>query len=445
MPSVAWTPDGRWVAAAHREPDDAHDRIYLFSLTGHRRPLTRPPEAYHGDYMPAFSPDGRAVAFCRLSGFSASEIYLQPLDTTLQPAGTAHRLTNYKRWAVNPVWVRDGRSLLYVLGERPDAMLRREVRMIDSSGNPESDRAMPLGEPAYQVTAGRRLVYSTLKRETDIWRAKVTAVGEMPGGAELFITSTWPDSKARYSPDGKNIAFVSERSGWPEIWISTAAGSNQTKITSFGGPLIGPPSWSPDGHSLVFHARSEGHGDLYAIAATGGSPVRLTANPADDVMPAYSHDGRWIYFNSLRTGQYQIWKMPAGGGEAVRLTTHGGQSAAESKDGNKVYYVASSGKEIWQVPSDGGPETELAGPVNELAIGFAVTGKGIYYTAPPHSGEDCFIRFFNFASRRSRPVARVSRPGDWTLSVSPDDGYLLVSLMEKPKHDLMLSESFRLP
>ena len=94
------------------------------------------------------------------------------------------------------------------------------------------------------------------------------------------------------------------------------------------------------------------------------------------------------------------------------------------------------------MPSNGGPETRLAGPVNELAIGFAVTGKGIYYTAPPHSGEDCFIRFFNFASHRSRPVARVSRPGDWTLSVSPDDGYLLVSLIEKPKHDLMLSESF---
>ena len=87
MPSVAWSPDGRWIAASHSEPDDAHDRIYLFSLTGGKRALTVPPEAYQGDYMPSFSPDGRALVFCRLSGFSASELYLQDLGTDLQASG----------------------------------------------------------------------------------------------------------------------------------------------------------------------------------------------------------------------------------------------------------------------------------------------------------------------------------------------------------------------
>ena len=70
---TGWPLDSRF----HSEPDDAHDRIYLFSLTGGKRSLNVLPEAYQGDYMPSFSPEGRVLAFCRLSGFSASELYLQ--------------------------------------------------------------------------------------------------------------------------------------------------------------------------------------------------------------------------------------------------------------------------------------------------------------------------------------------------------------------------------
>ena len=67
LASLAWSPDGKWLAVSHREQGPAHEGIYLFSLTGEKRQLTSPPENAFGDHMPSFAPDGRKLAFCRLS------------------------------------------------------------------------------------------------------------------------------------------------------------------------------------------------------------------------------------------------------------------------------------------------------------------------------------------------------------------------------------------
>ena len=101
--SLAWSPDGRWLVVAHRERDEQGEALFLISAqTGEKRRLTQPPRGYLGDLTPAFSPDGRAVAFSRLSGPGASEVYLQPLSGDFETAGEARRLTTNGRWAVEP-------------------------------------------------------------------------------------------------------------------------------------------------------------------------------------------------------------------------------------------------------------------------------------------------------------------------------------------------------
>ena len=441
--TMAWSPDGASLAASHREPSDSCERIYLFSLGGDVRPLTSPPRGTHGDYMPAFSPDGHSIAFSRLSGYSAAELWLQSLDRNLLAVDQGHQLTDHNRWAANPAWMPDGRLLLFVLSERPDAVNGRELRIIGTSGDPASEHTIPLDVPPYQFSAGRRLVYSTYIEEVDIWRARVPGSGEPPSIAEPLVVSTRPDTKARYSPDGKTIAFVSERSGSPEIWSASSDGSNAARLTSFGGPLMGPPAWSPDGKSLVFHCRPEGQSDLFTIHSSGGPPKRLTTGAADDTMPVYSNDGRQIYFTSLRSGQRQIWSMPTEGGAAVQLTTRGGNRPIPSPDGNTVYYASDSRNSIWQVPSTGGIEREVVASVHDPPFGFAVTSGGIYYPSPPHSGDHRYIRFFSFASGESRPVVQIDKPVGWTLNLSPDERYLLFDQWEKPKIDLLLVDNFR--
>ncbi len=439
LPSLAWSPDGRWLAVSHNEREDTIEALFLVSaVSGEKRRLTEPPRGYDGDYMPAFSPDGRAVAFARLSGWSASDVYLLPLSENLAVAGPLRRIGAAGRWAISPAWSPDGRHILYLFG---DPFGQAELRRSSVSVPAASEPVTSLEGDAFQLSLGRHLVYSQETGDTNIWRAEIPLPGGPPAVPGLLIASTRHDWQPRYSPDGKKIAFGSTRSGAREIWIADADGSNCTQLTSFGGPTVGFMNWSPDGRWLVFHARPQGQADLYTIAASGGGPKRLTTDPSDDVTPSFSHDGRWIYFASLRSGQWETWRMPAVGGDATRITHAGGVEMPLEAPGGKAVYYCLPGNGIWRAAAEGGEVVQVAGPVSRMCA-FAVASRGIYYTAPPdaRSGHST-IQFLDFAGA-SRPVVVSDRPFGMGLTVSPDQSVVLFTRLDQANSDLMWIEDF---
>lgn len=440
--AITWSPDGRWIAASHREPGEPSEGIYLFSLTGDKQRLTQPIPGYRSDNMPAFSRDGRAIAFCRLPGGFVSEIYVQSLDANLRPTGTVRRLTNDKRWSAQPVWSDDGRSILYVFGD--DSSKAREIRTIEIGAPQKPARTITVNDEVSEFALGSHLVYSRQIEDTNIWRAELPRSGNPPNKAELLISSTRVDQTPKYSPDGKTIAFISSRSGSREVWVSKADGSNAIRITNFAGPMVGHPSWSRDGQWIIFHARPEGPTDIFAVPAAGGPTRRITTNSWEDHYPTYSHDGRSIFFSSRRSGQMQIWRMPADGGPAVQITTAGAShNPSESADGKKVYYhVLRDPGEIWSIPVEGGEAVKVAGPTQRFPVGFAVTTEGVYYGAPPHADDQRFVRFFNFSTGQDRPVAIANRPFHSGMSVSPDSRYILFDQYDESGSDLMMVENF---
>jgi Tol biopolymer transport system component/DNA-binding winged helix-turn-helix (wHTH) protein len=443
--ALSWSADGRWIAASHRAPGAITEGIYLFSLTGERRQITFPPLHSHGDHGPAFSPDGHALVFCRLEGFNTSEIYLLRLDEHLNPIGKPQALTRHLRWAVNPLWTSDGTAVLYVFGEVPNARSPREVRLIDILNSRPAERTIPFDANVGRISLGAHLVYSQERVDTDIWRAPIPPPGEPPAVPERFVDSTVSEYGARYSPDGRKIAFVSMRSGLPEIWNANADGSGMTRLTHLlqAAPL-NPPAWSPDGRQLLFCGRNGAFLNLLVMPSEGGTPRPLTNSAFDENMPTYSRDGRWIYFNSMRSGRRQVWKMPAAGGEAVQITTGGGLRPLESPDGKWIYYVAESGGTIRQVPTDGGKETDVVSCVHPTAYGFAVTEQGIYYRDCSESAKQ-HIRLFRFATRRSRLIAEANEmPFGTSLTVSPDEKHLLFDQATPMDADLILLENFRI-
>jgi Tol biopolymer transport system component/DNA-binding winged helix-turn-helix (wHTH) protein len=441
---IAWSPDGRWIAVSHRQPEDVSEGIYLFSSTGEKRRLTTPSGA-RGDHFPSFSPDGRAVAFCRLPGGFVTEIYVLPLGEGLQPLGPARRLTDHKRWSGQPVWTPDGRSIVYVFGEH--AGRRREIRRINVADRQESTEAVPVNDQVSEISIGRHLIYSSRFEDTNIWRAKLPRDGDPPVNAEPFIASTHEDQTPSFSPDGKRIAFVSGRSGSREVWVSNADGSNATRMTSFGGPMVGNPKWSPDEQWIVFHARPNGPTDLFAIPSGGGRTEQLTSNSTEDSYPIYSQDGKAIFFSSRRSGEMQIWKMALDTRDAVRISTAEKAHVLEmSPDGTTIFYhLQQDPGEIRSVPAGGGESSRVVGPTQLYPSGFTVTAKGIYYGAPPHAGETRFIYFFSFATGRSAPVVLANHPFHTGMTVSPDGRYILFDQYDETTSDLMLVENFVLP
>jgi Tol biopolymer transport system component len=248
------------------------------------------------------------------------------------------------------------------------------------------------------------------------------------------------DGAGRTSPDGKRVAFCSDRSGFPEIWVADPDGQNPVQLTAMGA-YSGSPRWSPDGERIAFDCNVSGHFEIYVGNASGGRSTRMTNGPGDSAIASWSRDGKWIYFRSLRSGGNQVWKIPSAGGEPVQVTRNGGFCAAESADGASLYYTkADNVSGLWVMPVAGGEERRVLESVKLRA--FAVAKDGIYFLAPgPSNGT--LLQFHNPATARTITLGAIEKPVFLYLDVSPDGRSLLYSQHDQEVQDLMLVENFR--
>jgi TolB protein len=151
-----------------------------------------------------------------------------------------------------------------------------------------------------------------------------------PDGSGLTqVTSSWAiDVSPAWSPDGKFLAFVSDRGGTPQIYmldLSRGAESenNRPVRLTWEGDYNSSPAWSPDGQRIAFAGRRAGQFDLMVIElgkGPGGSVRALTETPFNEEDPAWSPDGRSLAFASDRYGNYDIFSISVYGGAARRLT-----------------------------------------------------------------------------------------------------------------------------
>jgi Tol biopolymer transport system component len=246
----------------------------------------------------------------------------------------------------------------------------------------------------------------------------------------------------RYSPDGNQIAFVSDRSGHSEIWLANADATNQVQLTSLPSDQAGSPSWSPDGQKIAFGWRDGGSTQIYTIPVTGGKPLQITNMSPGCSIPRYSRDGKWIYFGSRRTGRFEIWKISSAGGEPVQVTRNGGHTADESPDGAWLYFThdESTLTALMKMPSAGGPETQVVAEVWLRA--FAPAMHGVYYIRKD-GPKNAAIRFLNEQSGVERQVQALTKPLWSFLSVSPDEQFVLWTQADQYGSDLMMIQNFR--
>jgi len=111
------------------------------------------------------------------------------------------------------------------------------------------------------------------------------------------------------SPDGRRIAFASDRDGKLELYVMNADGSGQRRLTRSAANAF--PAWSPDGRKIAFVSDRDGNLELYVMNADGSGQRRLTQNPGVDGSPAWSPDGRRIACGCERRGNFDIYVMSA--------------------------------------------------------------------------------------------------------------------------------------
>jgi Tol biopolymer transport system component len=439
---VAWTPDSRKLAIVDKyAPDNPMSIFLLDPATGERKQLTFPPPKALGDSAPSFSPDGSSIAFIRTFSLAVTDIFIVPVA-----GGEPRRLTHDGRRIFGMVWDRTANRIIFSSSRAGSARL---WRIAPNGGGLE--RIVNIGENASFVTVspqGDRLAYTRSQIDTNVWRYAVPQSGGDPQPLRLF-PSNRQETGPRYSPDGRRIAFSSNRSGSQEIWIADSEGASALPLTSFGGPATGSPNWSPDGRTIAFDSRPDGNPDIYLISAEGGAPRRFTSDPSAEVVPTFSNDGRWIYFASNRTGGFQLWKKPAGSGDAVQVTRDGGFRAVESADGKWLYFAKSpTGPGLWRMPVQGGLEEPVLESLSGGFFGYwELSSNGVYYLDRREvegEGVKYSLRLLALNPRSDTLVMPMPRrPYNAGLSLSPDGKYLLYTQVDQSDTDIILVNHFR--
>jgi len=296
---LRWSPDGNWFLTSERSQPGEPLSLYRVSIDGteHRR-LTFPPSNFYGDTLPAFSPDGKLIAFAR--NFSSGGIDVFVVNAG---GGEPRRITFDGEHIRGIAFSQDGQEIIFS-SARSGGERRALWRIPVGGGTPGR---LPFGSDDAECptipNVGNNLAYVESIDSDKIWAYDIGAPGEAATPGRIAIASRQHQAAPQFAPDGRRVAFASTRSGSWEIWVSSPDGSNAVQLTNFGNRQTGSPHWSPDGKQLAFDARPEQHSDIYVIDAAGGKPRPVTHSGNNDaVVPNWSRDGRWIYYASNAGG-----------------------------------------------------------------------------------------------------------------------------------------------
>jgi TolB protein len=141
---------------------------------------------------------------------------------------------------------------------------------------------------------------------------------------QRLTTTAANETQPALSPDGRHIAYLSDESGVPKLWMSAADGTNPQPLTAgfgFAGSIEASPSWAPSGDRIVFVSTTGGTAGLYIVAIAGGTPSPLVVDQNADVEPAWSADGKGVAFASNRAGVTNIFTVDVATLQIRQLTT----------------------------------------------------------------------------------------------------------------------------
>ena len=188
---------------------------------------------------------------------------------------------------------------------------------------------------------GTKVAYVTAQQQGQ-GRLYSLIVSDQDGENEhTIMESTDPIMSPAWSPDSRQLAYVSFEGNRSSIFVQTLRTGNRFQVSSKPG-INGAPAFSPDGRKLVVTLGGvDGNLDIHVLDITSRQTRRLTTHRAIDTEGTWSPDGRYIYFTSDRSGGPQVYRVSANGGTPERVTFEGSYNARPrlSPDGSRLAMV----------------------------------------------------------------------------------------------------------
>jgi tricorn protease len=388
---MGWSPDSRTVLFSSNRGEDFAPRLYTVSIDGG---MPQNAGADMGVYA-AYSPDGRKLAINRKSQVYWRKFYRGSNQSDVTVMDIAAKkftdLTDFDGMDTWPMWGKDGH--IYFVSDREGGGLTNVYRVPESGGKAERITSFKSGDVRWPAMSadGRVIMF---EHDFGLWKLDVASKKATPIKldiaaetqenmsevrdfnsqvddydlapssrrivlsihGEIFTAPTdegdlrqITDGPARdkdpfYSPDGRWIAFVSDRSGREELYITASDGSGEPQKITDHDSLKLNFSWSPDSKEIAF-ASSDNRLRKYSVETK--QTTELAASKYGNIgQPVWSPDGKWIAYSKAdhtRTGD--VFLIASAGGEERRATfdSAGDSNPRFSRDGRKLYFVRSDG------------------------------------------------------------------------------------------------------
>jgi serine/threonine-protein kinase len=407
----SWSPDGRRIVYSRR------DTIFVQGIDESAQTAVAYGRAAHS---PVWSSDGRWIAFVQGNPLFQINGNQGPSAIAVVSAsgGTPVLVTDSSALNTSPMWL-PGRTTLLFISDRDGG---RDVYQV-----PLSSSGKPSGAPARITTGlspdriavsadGKRLAWSVYGETSNIWSLPIPVRDSVPVAQATEVTFGSQDiESAVATPDGKWLYYDSDLKGNADIWrmplAEGAAAGPPEQLTNDPGAEFNP-SVSPDGKELAFHSFRTGNRDIFVTPSSGGPAVRVTTSPEHDWNPSWSPDGRALLFDEQLnpdSALYIVRRRPDGAWETPRaLPYHGPAALARwSPDGRSISFSGDSGLRVIDVAT--GRQRLLAATPGGTWSAWSDDGRTVYW-AQSDSLQRFTIRAVPFAGGVPKTLVYADAP-----------------------------------
>src|SRR5688572_6460528 len=355
---VTFSPDEKEVAFVREDRSKGESSLVVANADGSGEPrtlATRKLPEFFSNGGPSWSPDGKMIA-CGADTITASD---QSSVVEVSASGGPERVIAQAKWAhiARVLWLHDGSGLV------ADGWASRSIgTQIWHISYPEGNvRKITNDLNGYgQVSLGLTADGNTIATVQEDFSQPIFAAfpNEDPGRARQISHGKYEGMISLDTTREGGIVYIDSTTEGNEIWIMNGDGSGKKQLThdqfvKFSARV------SPDGRYIAFSSNRSGNPDIWRIDIDGSNLTQITEGDAFDDRPVFSSDGKWIMFESLRSGRSTLWKVAIDRGQPVQLTSKPAGSASISPDGKLIACIlfdekSGSGTALGLLPFDGG-------------------------------------------------------------------------------------------
>ncbi len=343
--SLDWSPDNRRLLFDDID-DEGRSRLREVDLASQESTwISDPPEGMTDEHA-RYSPDGRRIAFVR------REVSIRSYVVVIDSSG--RQVFEYEPpmgFASGIDWLNGDELVLSVSNGYGVSELWR-LRLSDRhiARIPETHGG------ASPVVSRGQVVFARDAFSSGIWELSPGSTASGPESATPRVQSTRFDANPQIGPDGQTLAFASDRSGSPQIWISDSSGE-ESILTDLDVHWLGPPRWNEDGNQLIVEGRSTNGFEVFVVDIESRAVRRIDLPFERFREPTWGPDGSMMV-SAPADGTWQLWLQDEDG-EWQQFTSRGGFVAATSPDRQWVYYTKFRQPGLWRTPAAGGEESQV--------------------------------------------------------------------------------------